>query len=325
MLQFNRLASGGMITNYDCSSKCKHCVYASSPCWPKDYITVDMASEIFQVLRKFQCTAVHIGGGEPLLHPTNLFPILKSAGENGIHIEYIETNASWYKDLRKTGDLLRELQKYHVNTLLVSIDPFHNEFVPFYKVKGVVEACQQFGVEVFPWLMEFWDDLEAMGDTKIHKLEEYEQFFGNDYQIQLLKRYHLNFRGRALQTYKGYLQSYSTEKILQNSGPCRELAGVHHFHIDLYGNFILQSCAGLAIHFRDLTLGVTAEKYPILYALDSIGIKGLYDLAVGSYGFIPKQHYTGKCDLCYDIRKYLVMDQKLDLSDLQPIGHYVYI
>ena len=140
-----------------------------------------------------------------------------------------------------------------------------------------------------------------------------------------MKRYHLNLRGRALQTYKAYMKTFPVQQILQSSTPCTELSGIHHFHIDLYGNLIPQSCAGLSIHFKDLTKGATPEKYPILHALDLTGIKGLYDLAVNRYGFVPKENYTGKCDLCYDIRKYLVMDLKIDLPDLQPRGHYIYI
>ena len=197
MLQFNRLVSGGIITNYDCSSKCKHCVYASSPHWPKDYMTAGMADEIFQLLKKSGCDTVHIGGGEPLLRPDSLFPILDAASEHGISIEYIETNASWYKDLDKAGELLRKLQQHHVHTLLISIDPFHNEYIPFCKVKGLMEACRQFGMEVFPWLMEFWGDLDAIGDTKTHSLEEFDKFFGPGYQLQLDEKISSQLKGQS--------------------------------------------------------------------------------------------------------------------------------
>lgn len=77
--------------------------------------------------------------------------------------------------------------------------------------------------------------------------------------------------------------------------------------------------------FRNLAECAAPEKYPVLYALDLTGVKGLYDLAVNRYGFVPGDKYTGKCDLCYDIRKFLVMDAKLDLPDLQPRGHYIYM
>ena len=325
MITYGRLVSGGIITNYDCSSQCRHCVYASSPHWPKDYMTAGMADEIFRALKVSGCHAVHIGGGEPLLRPQHLFPILKAAEEHGIQIDYIETNASWYKNAERTGALLRELRQHHVHTLLISIDPFHNEFIPFYKVKALIETCKQHDMSVFPWRMEFWGDLEAMGDAKTHRLEEYDRFFGYDYQLQLLKRYHLNLRGRALQTYKGYLKTFPVREILSDTSPCNKLSGVHHFHIDLYGNFVPESCAGLAVHYKDLTQGITPEKYPVFHALYTAGIKGLYDFASHRYGFEPKDNYTGKCELCYDIRRYMAMDIKLNLADVQPLGHYKYM
>jgi len=324
-MHYDRLISGGIITNYDCSSKCKHCVYASSPEWPKDYLTAERADAIFQTIKQLGCTSVHIGGGEPLLHPDSLFPILNSAEKNGIDIEYIETNASWYRDIPHALRLFDALQKHRVHTLLISIDPFHNEFIPFFKVKGAMEACRQSGMEPFPWLMEFWDDLNTMADDKTHALAEYEKVFGAEYQKNLIKRYRLNMRGRALQTYRSVLKAVPVSKILAESSPCRELSGVHHFHIDLYGNFIPQSCAGLSIHFMDLLSGVSREKYPILHTLGTEGVKGLCHLAETKYGFTPKESYTGKCDLCYDIRFYLVMQLKLNLPDLQPLGHYQFI
>lgn len=44
-----------------------------------------------------------------------------------------------------------------------------------------------------------------------------------------------------------------------------------------------------------------------------------------SGGIITKKEYAGKCDLCYDIRNYLVLELGLDLPDLKPEGHYKYI
>ncbi|MCG8403548.1 MAG: radical SAM protein, partial [Firmicutes bacterium] len=82
---------------------------------------------------------------------------------------------------------------------------------------------------------------------------------------------------------------------------------------------------GLSIHYKDLTKGAVPEKYQILHSLYSTGIKGLFDFAASRYGFAPKENYTGKCDLCYHIRRYLVKDIMLDLPDLQPSGHYLYM
>jgi hypothetical protein len=326
MIKFDRLGSCGIIANYVCSSKCRHCMYASSPEWPKDYMEAGLADEIFRLLREHGCRSVHIGGGEPLLRPDRLLPVLDAAAKNGVGIEYIETNASWYRDEKRAGEVITDLRRHHVETLLISVDPYHNEYVPFRKIKGLIAACERYGMGVFLWRMEFWDDLEAAGDDSVvHSLEEYEEIFGDDYRLRLAQRYHLNLRGRALQTYREHLRDQPVEELFDRSSPCRELLGIHHFHVDLYGNFVPPACSGISLDLRDAVAGADPEKYPVYRALVSSGIKGLYEYAAEYFGYTPKESYKGKCDLCYDIRSYLVLRKNLNLPDLQPTGHYFYM
>lgn len=322
MHKINYLVSGGVITNYKCSSKCKHCVYASSPSWPNDYMTSSTADQIFSSLKRLGCNSIHIGGGEPLLQPEKIYPVLESAARHSIGIDYIETNASWYREESSAKNVLRELIKRKVYSLLISIDPYHNEYIPFYKVKGLIETCSKVNMGVFPWLMEFWDDIDAFDDRKPHSLEEYAALYGEAYLRSLPKRYGLNLRGRALKTYRPMLKMEAFDKILKNASPCNLLSGIHHFHVDLYGNFIPQSCAGLSIKLSDLIDGAEPDKYPVFSRLETRGIRGLVELAVEEYDYKPKSEYAGKCDLCNDIRSYLVLDRDLDLPDLQPANHY---
>ena len=200
MLKISYLVSGGIITNYKCSSKCKHCCYSSSPKWSDDYMTSSTADEIFPILKRLGCYSVHIGGGEPLLKPDKIMDVLEVARRNRMDIEYIETNASWYKDESSANTVLKELKNHGVHTLLISIDPYHNEYIPFWKVKALIQACSKAKMNVFPWLMEFWNDIDAMDDHRPHSLDEYMQLFGQDYPVKLLKRYGLNLKGRALKT-----------------------------------------------------------------------------------------------------------------------------
>ncbi len=117
--------------NYKCTSMCRHCCYSCSPKWPDDYMTSAVADEVFYILRSLGCYHVHIGGGEPLIKPDKILDVLDAARKNNIEIEYIETNSSWYRDETSTNAILKELKDHGVNTLLISIDPFHNEYIPF--------------------------------------------------------------------------------------------------------------------------------------------------------------------------------------------------
>lgn len=325
MFKLRGLVSGGLIVNYECSSKCKHCAYSSSPSWPREYIKSSMSDSIFSNLRKMGCSSIHIGGGEPLLIPERIFPILESAKNHGISIDYIETNASWFREGDWTLDILRKLKSLGVSTLLISLDPYHNEYVPFYKVKGLMKACGKVNMGVFPWLMEFWDELDYFDDSKPHSLEEYERAFGEDYLKSLPQRYGLSLKGRALKTYKPLMKDVSLESIIEASHPCGLLSGRSHFHVDLYGNYIPQSCPGFSIPLRELREGVARTNYPIIDSLEREGIKGLLSYAKEKYGFEAKESYKNECDLCYDIRNYLSVDLDLNLKDLEPKGHYLYI
>ena len=89
--------SGGMITNYFCTSRCGHCLYNCSPRWEKEYITTPTAEKNLQAVRSLGCRAVHIGGGEPLLRPEALAEVLKVAAKLGVAVAYVETNASWLR------------------------------------------------------------------------------------------------------------------------------------------------------------------------------------------------------------------------------------
>ncbi len=322
MLKIDHLVSGGIITNYKCTSICRHCCYSCSPKWPDDYMTTAMADEVFSILRSLGCYHVHIGGGEPLLKADKILDVLDAARKNNIEIEYIETNSSWYRDETSTIAILKELKEHGVNTLLISIDPFHNEYIPFWKVKALIAACSKAGINVFPWLMEFWNDIDAMDDKKNHSLDEYKQLFGHDYMLRLLKNYGINIKGRALKTYKPMMKKQPFEQILKESSPCNLLSGTYHFHIDLYGNFIPQSCPGFSIPLRELVNGADPGKYRIFSSLESAGIRGFVELATKEYGYKPKEEYAGRCFLCYDMRNYLVLELGLDLSDLQPANHY---
>jgi hypothetical protein len=318
--------SGGLITNYFCSSSCRHCLYRCSPSWPKDFISVETARANLQTIRKLGCTAVHVGGGEPLLRPQGVASVLEVANETSVYVEYVETNSSWYQNHGAACAVLEELAERGLATLLVSISPLHNEHVPYYKVKGVIGACRETGISVFPWVSDFIPDLATFDERQRHSLEEYQELFGEDYVEKLPSRYWISPGGRALETFGGFSSGKSADQLAAEGGQgCGELAGVSHFHLDLYGNYVPGLCAGLSIRRDDLGTPLTLADYPICSRLFTGGIGAFVAYAAEAYGFkASKPAYPTKCELCYEVRRFLVVDQGIDSKELQPRGHYVY-
>jgi Radical SAM superfamily len=324
-LNIRRLTSGGIITNYFCTSSCGHCLYNCSPQWEKRYIDADTAEKNIKAIRSLGCRSVHIGGGEPLLRPDDLAAVLKIATELGVTVEYVETNSSWFRDDSSAEDFLAGLRNQGLHTLLVSISPFHNEHIPFYKVKGVVEAARRAGVGIFPWVTDFISDLSQFDAGNTHSLKEFSDIFGRDYLLQVLERYWIHMGGRALETYRPLMGQKTFHQVMDEStATCYgELSSTSHFHIDLFGNYIPGLCSGLSIAIEDLGKPLSDETYPVLTALCRHGIRGLVKMAEAAIGYKPqKDFYINKCDLCTEVRFCLVQNGYGESKELQPQEFY---
>jgi hypothetical protein len=110
----------------------------------------------------------------------------------------------------------------------------------------------------------------------------------------------------------------------KNPGSCRtELSETSHFHIDLFGNYIPGLCSGLAIFRGDLGKPLFPEKYPLLSALFQSGIRGLVQMAQQEFGYSPhRDDYINKCDVCNEIRTFLVKGDLIAAPELQPAEFY---
>ncbi|MDM8549184.1 radical SAM protein [Desulfobacterales bacterium HSG2] len=327
MAEFNirRLISGGLITNYFCTSRCRHCLYRCGPRWPKKYMNPETGEKSLRLIRKLGCRSVHIGGGEPMLRPDELGQILDAAARAGVHAAYVETNSSWFRDMASAQSVLSDLREKGLQTFLVSISPFHNEFVPFSKISGVMEACERTGISIFPWVADFIPDLSAFDPDTAHPLKDYEEKFGENYLLQILKRYWIHTGGRALDTFRTILPNKSPRQILaENRGGCaQELSDTSHFHIDLFGNYIPGLCSGLSISIDDLGKPLSEKEYPVLTTLFHSGIKGILALAQENFGYAPaREGYINKCDLCSEIRAFFVEQGFGGESELNPGAFY---
>lgn len=266
---------------------------------------------------------MHIGGGEPFLRPEGLLTVLESACEAGVGIEYVETNSSWFHSMDKAQALLGEIRRRGVTTLLLSISPFHNAYIPFGKLEGVIHACRESGFGIFPWTKEMLPDVTAMDASRRHSLDEYAEWFGADYVPMAMERYGVIPGGRALKTLEPYVRKWPLDEILAQPSPCERMLETCHFHVDLYGNYVPCLCPGLSIRLEDLDAELAEDKYPIFLTLVRSGVSGLYDLAVREYGFeAAPEGYSSPCDLCTATRKHIAVDRQAGTHELQPVEFY---
>jgi hypothetical protein len=154
----------------------------------------------------------------------------------------------------------------------------------------------------------------------------FEEKFGKDYLLQVLQRYWIHMGGRALNTFRPILDQQTIQQIIdEDSGGCTlELSDTSHFHIDLFGNYIPGLCSGLSISTKDLGKPLQENRYPVITTLVHSGIKGIYELAQKEFDYSPaRSGYINKCDLCTEIRTFLVYNNFGGFDEFKPREFYL--
>ena len=312
--------ASGIITNYNCTASCRHCMFASSPNCKKDYMTREKANEVAELLERAGTISVHIGGGEPFMDFDGLCTLIQALSRHGIGIDYIETNGYWAKDEAFATRRLEVLKRLGVYTIMVSVDPYHIEHVPLEMPLKLVGLLREMGFDYFIWQERFLKPLLKLDLTKTHTQEELKSLLGEDYELKTAREYGLGINGRALKFAKDLYPSKSAEDVATDEG-CPSLTRPNHCHIDLYGNASPSRCTGICAQAEDYLSGnITREKYPVFSRLIEGGVKEL--LAYGKEkGFIPdKDGYATKCELCFAIREFL--ERTSPSQDLGPCDFY---
>ncbi len=319
----NKLISGGIMTTYYCAVKCSHCRHKASPCREKRFISEQMLAKILSKLRELGCNSVHLEGGEPFLFPDELIRAVKQINESGIFLEHVLTNCSWYKNQKDTLTILKKLQKNGLRRLVLKVGPFQNESIPLKKVQNVAQAAEKIGLNILIWDIEFYSEVAAFDPSKTHTLKKYVKKYGDDYISQLAQRFNITFAGRSFSAYEKHLPKIKTHEILHKDKGCKEeMSALHHFHVDLDGNFSFPYTQGLSISVDHLGSDIDRNKYPFATLLHEQGINGLYKYAKTNYNFKAKDVYISKCHLCYEIRKFMVKENSIDSPDLRPKEYY---
>ncbi len=321
MINIRKLHAGGIIPTYRCTAACRHCVYGCSGKSDSYYINEDESRQLCDTLVGMGCPSVHIGGGEPFLNFDALLDVVATVGRSGLHLEYIETNAYWCKpsSADQTVDRLKQLKAAGANCLLISVDPFHIEYVPLERPLSLIELCRHAGMDFFVWQQQYVTMLSGLDSTKTYKRHELETLLGADYIRDTAHRYGLSYNGRALNIAREYAPTKPYTAFLDHP-PCRELLGVNHYHADYNGYFIPPGCTGIGVTLRDACDGITRDKYPVFSLLAQGGVSGLYADAANC-GFVPSERgYVSKCDLCLDCRRFLL--EHRPTPDLYPHAYY---
>ena len=329
--------SGGLFLSYKCNASCKHCMYASSPRWTPDWISSEDLDRILTILAEKikagpygpETVSLHHGlhftGGEPFLNFPLLLEAVQKARRLGIPSIFAETNAFWCRHYDEGEEMMRQLKKAGLSGLMISVNPFVLESVPFERsVKAVTLGSNVFGQNLMVYQI---DSYLQFRDFKIHgrlSLSDYRKKINLD---DALKNLELLPLGKVGYTLPDWFPAFSAREFF--GGNCsRELQQEYHNHWDNYGNAIPGFCAGIALgnlleqpalYHEGLDLD---RDYPLLKLLLADGVEGLYHFARSEFGYQDAEGgYISKCHLCLDLRRHIV-SQNPEFKEFRPLEFY---
>ncbi|MCL1854246.1 MAG: radical SAM protein [Clostridia bacterium] len=314
------LASGGIIANYLCPASCGHCLYGCSPAAEPGYIDEATAENLCGHLRRLGCSGLHIGGGEPFLDVNRLRKLIQIITKSGLPVDYIETNAAWIsgddeRNRRITADVIHA----GGNCIMVSADPFHVEFIPFWKPKALIRILREMGIPHFVWQERYLPMLHRLDPHQVYDGIALRGLFGYDVISRCAREYGMNFNGRAL----NLLRKLGSRKDAREfTGPCAELCSTSHFHVDFLGRYIPPGCTGIGILMEDVGKELDPARYPTISRLLSGGVSCLLEYARKLGYKAAPDGYASKCELCFSIRKYLAASAGQGHLDLTPEYFY---
>jgi hypothetical protein len=332
-----RPVSGGVMLSYKCSAVCRHCMYACSPKWEADWMTEEALERLLSRLVKSIASApwgpqvmslnygIHLTGGEPFLNYDLLLRATEMAEKTEIPSTFVETNCSWCIDDEATQEKLQCLKAAGLKGILVSVNPFYTEYVPFERTERCIRISREvFGRNLMVYQEAYYHRFKRLGIQEKLPLEDYLEMTRSE---RLAEHVEIFLQGRAACQLREFYPKYPASAFFGE--PCRpSFLRSWHNHFDNYGNFVPGYCGGISLgNWEELDAlveeGIDLETHPVLRHLIEEDVRGLLHFAK-DFGY---QEYGGgylsKCDLCLDIRRFLVTQG--DFEELRPKGFYEHL
>ena len=219
-------------------------------------------------------------------------------------MEYIETNAFWASDTQQAVRYLTELLGAGANTLCISVDPFHAEYVATGLPLSLAKICRDVGFRYFLWQDQYLPALSRLSPEKVYTRSEMESLISQRYILETANSYGLSLGGRAISIETEYAKRKPAVSVADRK-PCSNLLSGGHFHVDMLGRYIPPGCTGIAIPLDEAVNGIPDNKYPVFKTLLTGGSSGLL-LYAEALGFkADPEGYPSSCALCFHIRRWL--------------------
>jgi hypothetical protein len=235
---------------------------------------------------------------------------------------FVETNCYWCKTDELTFERLQTLKEKGLKGIMISVNPFYTEYVPFERTDRCIRISQAvFGPNVMIYQLEYYHLFKQLGVTGRLSIDEYLNLTREE---SVSDRVELFLMGRAAEKLKGLYPGDAAKRFF--STPCLpDFLRSWHNHFDNYGNFMPGYCGGISLGSwfkldQLLQDGIDLQNRPVLKFLVNQDMQGLFNFAAERGYHELSDGYVSKCHLCLDIRKFLAPTG--DYPELSPIQFY---
>ncbi|MCP4230600.1 MAG: radical SAM protein [bacterium] len=138
----------GLSLGYECTARCRSCLWGDQLGKKESMNVKDAFDWIDQAYELGWLTAVGYSGGEPFLYYDKLKTLAGYVFNKYGLAAVISTNAYWAKTPAETRDIVRTLHGIGLRFILISVDDFHQEYVPLERVKNCLDVSRDFGINI---------------------------------------------------------------------------------------------------------------------------------------------------------------------------------
>jgi len=133
--------------SYQCNIQCDHCCLNCGP-HRTEKIDMEDAKYILKGIAASGKRCVDLMGGEPFLNYVTLSELILYSSDIGLDID-VSTNGFWSKTVETARHKLSDLSVYGLKRITVSIDTFHQKFIPLAYPLNVIRAARELGLSSF--------------------------------------------------------------------------------------------------------------------------------------------------------------------------------
>mgnify|MGYP005831141717 CR=1 FL=1 len=289
----------GLILTEKCNISCRHCWF---DCGPEKTATMRLEEAYSYIEQAVEIPTVEwisFTGGEPFLVYDMMKTLIGYASSKGLRTECV-TNCFWAESVEAAEKCLRSLMEAGLDVINISVDDFHQEYIPFSRVKNCFQASKALDLKIVL--------MSASARSNEFRMERITELLGGD----ILTRNHRDLehpeaiavetcflpvgRGARIPESELILGSEPTQ------GPCRSVLrdiGVTPLRE------VLPCCSGASL-LEIMRLGDAsterlkeklekASRRRLFRILSSEGPEGIQKLL----GYDEPIRYVNRCHMCY--------------------------